>query len=214
MTAEKRNFPRIVVTGGIASGKSAVCEILASEGFRIVNADRVAEFVMTRPDIASQLVERFGNDIIKGDGIIDKETRRRILLDHVERHALNSIVIPAAMETVLDMIRKGGRMTVAEVPMLFDSHYECRFDVVICVYADRDTQIRRLTGRHPERDADEIAKRVDIQMPNADIAKYSHVLFRNNDGDGDLAEKAQRLAAYLQGFNDAYVVGEANQWTV
>ena len=64
MKSDPRKFIVVGITGGLASGKSSLCSMLASRGAHVVDADAVSREV-TRPgsETLGKLVDAFGEDI-------------------------------------------------------------------------------------------------------------------------------------------------------
>ena len=81
----------IGVTGGIASGKSTVCKILASKGFVHIDADDVAHDVLDLPDVIGRIAEIFGNDVLyapedqRGPLKVDRKALGRIVFADPEK---------------------------------------------------------------------------------------------------------------------------------
>src|SRR5437762_14330327 len=85
------------LTGGIGSGKSTVASLLAERGAVVIDADQIAREVVEpgMPELAA-LVERFGDDVLNGDGSLDRATlARRSIADDESRRALEAITHPA-----------------------------------------------------------------------------------------------------------------------
>ena len=57
-------IPIVGLTGGVASGKSAVAALLGENGFATIDADKVGHAVLEDPDVRQKLVERFGNGVM------------------------------------------------------------------------------------------------------------------------------------------------------
>ena len=90
-----------------------------------------------------------------------------------------------------------GRPRVAVVPLLFESGWDADFDLVACIAASRETQLRRLMEkRGMTREAAEA--RIAAQMPVEEKARRSAYVVRNDGTAEELMQEARRLAAFLK----------------
>lgn len=111
----------IAVTGGVASGKSAVTQQFESLGIAIADADVAArEVVAVGSDGLAELVETFGPDVLAADGSLDRAAMRaRVFSDDIERRRLETIVHPRIRARVREMCEQAaGDYAIAAVPLL------------------------------------------------------------------------------------------------
>ena len=109
------------LTGGIASGKSAVAERFASRGIVVVDADVAArEVVEPGQSALKAIVEAFGADVLRADGTLDRGAlRRHVFGDEVARRTLEAILHPRIREQMhADALRADGPYVVVAVPLL------------------------------------------------------------------------------------------------
>jgi len=141
----------IGLTGGIASGKSAVCRIL--DGYPIVEADLVAREVVEpgQPGLA-RVVEAFGQEILMGDGRLDRAALRSAIANsEAAQQRLNRILHPLIIGEILARVqafREGGEPVafVCAALMLETGSYRA-YDTVILVTAPFETRLARLLQR-------------------------------------------------------------------
>jgi dephospho-CoA kinase len=143
--------PLIVgLTGGIASGKSAVADLFAGLGAPVLDTDVIAREVVApgTPGIA-MLVERFGADILDDEGALDRtELRARVFADPSERRALEGIVHPLVIESLdRQAAGAGGPYQVHVIPLLVETGLAGRVDRVLVVDCDPAVQLARLLSR-------------------------------------------------------------------
>lgn len=165
--------PRIIgITGGIASGKSTVTEIIKNQGYKVIDADRIARGLMNKNSPSyKQTLEYFGDVILDSHGEIDRGVLGGIVFsDRKELQALNSITHPFIFEAIKDEIeaKKNEKIIFLDIPLLFEEYeriksYEIYFHEIWLVYADRDTQIDRLIKRN-SLSTEEAVRRIDSQM--------------------------------------------------
>lgn len=111
----------IGLTGGIASGKSALEKAFAKQGVVVADADLLAREVVApgEPALAA-VVERFGRDVLQADGQLDRAALRvRVFGDPGQRHALEAILHPAIRARLEAICRAApGPYAIATVPLL------------------------------------------------------------------------------------------------
>lgn len=160
----------IGLTGGIASGKSTVSNMLKTKGFTIVDADIAARKVVEPGELAyEQIIEAFGEGILLQDLTLDrKKLGALIFADEALRMKLNSIVHPAVrawMTREKDRAIENGKKTVfLDIPLLFESRLTYMVERTILVYVDGETQLKRLMTRNGLSEK-EAQMRIRAQMP-------------------------------------------------
>lgn len=174
----------IGLTGGIASGKSTVARILEQLGAVIVDADILArEAVLPGTPAYRAIVAAFGPEILLPDASLDRKTLGRIVFAVPEaRRRLETITHPAiarlAEERLAEARRSGAPAVFYVAPLLIEAGATGRVDDIWVVYADRETQIARLT----ERDGigrEEAEQRLAAQMPMEEKAAYGSAVIDN-----------------------------------
>jgi dephospho-CoA kinase len=147
------------LTGGIGSGKSTVAELLRRRGAVVIDADAIAREVVEpgMPALAA-LVERFGEEILRPDGSLDRPALARLaFVDDESRAALEAITHPAIGEEFLRRVAAAepGTVVVHDVPLLVESKRGFDYGAVIVVEAPREVRLRRLESRGvPRADAE------------------------------------------------------------
>ena len=192
------------LTGNIAAGKSAVAARLAELGALIIDADILAREAVEpgRPALAA-IAGRWGNDVLRPDGSLDRAALRRIVFsDPAERAALDAIVHPAvdrlrvaAIETAR---RRGETLVICDIPLLFEAGLEHKVDIVVLVDAPVELRRARLINDRtlPPEEADAM---IAAQLPSAEKrARADHII----DNDGTLEQLDERVAALWQSLLD------------
>lgn len=141
----------VALTGGIASGKSAVAERFAARGVEVVDADLVAREVVApgTPGLA-EIVQAFGGDLIDADGHLRRRAlRERVFGDAAARRRLEAIVHPRVRARLHERARNAhGPYLVLAIPLLVESDGAYDWvDRVLLVDVPREVQIARLTAR-------------------------------------------------------------------
>jgi dephospho-CoA kinase len=143
---------RVGLTGGIASGKSTVADLLAGHGAVIIDADLLAREVVQpgTPGLAA-IVQRFGPSVLASDGSLDRGRLGELVFDDAAaRAALNAIVHPAVRALAVERERRApaDAIVVHVIPLLVETGQQGAFDVVVVVDVDPEAQIDRLIGRN------------------------------------------------------------------
>jgi len=175
----------VALTGNIASGKSTVARDLASRGATLIDSDQLARDVVApgSPALVA-IAERFGADVIRPDGTLDRAAmRQRVFGDEAARDALNAIVHPGVRQLRarrLDEARsRGDRIVIADIPLLFELDMQRNFDAVILVDADEAVRLERLMTLRGLSRTDAQAM-IDAQMPSARKRAESTWIIDNN----------------------------------
>ena len=141
---------KVALTGGIASGKSLVSDLLEIHGCHIVDLDVISrEVVLPGTDGLNELVESFGDSILLSDGSLDRKNLRDVLYKKGRNRAkIEQILHPKILQKMKSSMEsfKEGVMVVV-IPLLVEKELWGPFDRAIVVDCDVDTQIKRLTAR-------------------------------------------------------------------
>ena len=183
----------IALTGGIGSGKSYVCKLLAERGISVYDCDAHAkELMRTSQSIQQQLSTLIGDDVFR-DGVLQKSILAAYLLrseDHVQ--AVNAIIHPAVAH---DFEQSG--QTWLESAILFDSGFDKRthIDKVVCVTAPEDVRIHRVMVRDGIS-RDKTLEWIERQLPQEEVLRRSDYEIIN-DGIRPLAPQVDHLLSVI-----------------
>lgn len=181
----------IGLTGGIASGKSTASRILTSLGETVVDADLVAREVVEPNSVGLQkIVELFGKEIVLTNGELDRKKLGQIIFgDKSKRQQLESILHPLIQNNVAKIKQKLIEKNIArafyDIPLLFETHQEQNFDLIIVVATDDALRLQRLIQRDGLSDLD-AKKRLEAQMPLNQKTSKAHIVWWNNKSEMDL----------------------------
>jgi len=182
-----RRFLLVGLTGSIATGKSTVSRMFAHLGARLIDADLLArEVVMPGQPAYVRIVEEFGRQVVQEDGSLDRKALGAVVFaDAAKRRRLEEITHPAIgarqqrILSVLDEEAFEG-VVIWDAALLFEGGGTAKMDRVVVVYADPETERRRLMERDGLSDADARA-RIGSQMPVAEKAKLADHVIDNSD---------------------------------
>ena len=131
----------VALTGNVAAGKSTVANLLRSWGATVIDADiLVRELQRPGQPVFAAIVARFGPEILRADGGLDRGAlRRQITSDPIAKRDLEGIVHPAVVARQSALIaaarQRGDSLVIADIPLLFESIGPSGFDGVILVDA-------------------------------------------------------------------------------
>ncbi len=140
----------VAVTGGIASGKSAVTARLQSLGVPVIDADLIARELVEPGEVAlDEIVQRFGTEVLDREGRLDRRRlRQKIFSDAAARHDLEALLHPRIRERMRERILAAqAPYVVLAIPLLTASSRYPFIDRVLVVDVPEQMQIERLTRR-------------------------------------------------------------------
>lgn len=190
------------LSGGIASGKSTACRILARlcPGAVIFDADAcVHRLLATEAATVAAVVARFGKDVLDEAGGVDRKVLRgRVFGDDTARKDLETLLHPRVREECLESLASARKLPaslfVADIPLLFENAFDLGQDGNLLVAAGLPTRLKRLRERSGLDDATAEAI-LAAQMPQEEkLRRANHVFW--NEGP-PLVLEAQ-LSRFLQ----------------
>ncbi|CAC6769213.1 Dephospho-CoA kinase [Staphylococcus aureus] len=192
-------MPKVIgLTGGIASGKSTVSELLSVFGFKVVDADKAArEAVKKGSKGLAQVREVFGDEAIDENGEMNRRYMGDLVFNHPEKRLeLNAIIHPIVrdiMEEEKQEYLKQGYNVIMDIPLLFENELENTVDEVWVVYTSESIQMDRLMQRN-NLSLEDAKARVYSQIS---IDKKSRMANHVIDNLGDKLELKQNLERLL-----------------
>ncbi|HFJ5205648.1 TPA: dephospho-CoA kinase [Staphylococcus aureus] len=193
-------MPKVIgLTGGIASGKSTVSELLSVFGFKVVDADKAArEAVKKGSKGLAQVREVFGDEAIDENGEMNRRYMGDLVFNHPEKRLeLNAIIHPIVrdiMEEEKQEYLKQGYNVIMDIPLLFENELENTLDEVWVVYTSESIQMDRLMQRN-NLSLEDAKARVYSQIS---IDKKSRMADHVIDNLGDKLELKQNLERLLE----------------
>jgi dephospho-CoA kinase len=204
---------KLGLTGGIASGKSAVGEMFVKLGAHLIQADAVAHELMQpgRP-VYDEVIRRFGSEIVNPDRSIN---RRRLaeaafgtpggVAPRVKE--LNEIVHPAVVEHENEWMKEIGRLdpnaiAIVEAALILESGSAGRFDCLIVVTCQPEQRVQRFAQRlgiSEDVARAEVTRRMAAQIPDEEKIKAADFVI-DNSGTLDATEKQVKKIRASLGF--------------
>ena len=191
-----RKFLLVGLTGGIATGKSTVSEIFRRLGGVIIDADLLAREVVEPGEPAlAQIVAEFGDDVLRGDGTLDRKKLGAVVFGNAgRRKRLEEITHPAIRDRfrcrLAELEAQGfGGVVFWDAPVMIESGGYRDMDKLVVVATDEETQSARLCARDGIESV-EAERKIRSQMPVADKAKLADYVI---DNAGDRATTEARV---------------------
>lgn len=175
---------KIGLTGGIGSGKSTACEIFSELGVPIIDADIVARKVVQAGMPALQLIkEKFGEDIITKDGLLDREKARdQIFTNEIDRKKLENILHPVIYERIVHETENiDSSYCIISIPLLLETEALDIIDRVLIIDVSEKLQLSRASVRD-NASLNDIERIIQTQISRDNrLAAADDII--NNEGD-------------------------------
>lgn len=189
----------IALTGGIASGKSAVASRLAELGAVIVDADRIArEVVEPGAPALARIAEELGPEFLTPDGALDRARLGALVFAEPDkRRLLNAITHPAVAARSHELFAAAGAsdpdaIVVYDVPLLSEAGRREEFGLVVVTVADAAERVRRMVGLRGMTREDAEA-RIVSQASDAERIALADVVIDTNGSLDETRAQADAL---------------------
>ena len=200
---------KVGLTGGIASGKSAVGEMFVALGAHLVQADRLAHELMNPGEPAyNQVVRHFGREIVNPDGSVNRPKLAELAfgapdLPEDQRGSrvaeLNRIVHPAVIRSQEDWMQAIGAqnrdaVAIVEAALILEAGMGKSFDRLIVVTCAPEQRTARFATRQKidlETANKEVQRRMAAQLPDEEKVKAADYVI---DNSGSLATTREQVA--------------------
>ena len=193
---------RAALTGGIATGKSFCLAAFAALGAATIDADRLAKEAVApgTPGLA-RVVERFGSALLRADGSLDRVALGRIVFtDRAARADLEAIIHPEVYSRIREWsanLPAGTRVSIADIPLLFETGQQHQFDTVIVCACEPAEQIRRIQARDRLSEP-EARDRLNAQWPIEEKAARADHVIRTDGTMDDTREQVRQVYESLK----------------
>jgi dephospho-CoA kinase len=193
---------RLGLTGGIASGKSAVAAMLREMGFAVLDADSLAHRLIERGQPAhEEILSEFGPAITDASGRIDRAQLANVVFaDRAKLDRLNAIVHPRVAEVVLRQFDEWERNGVrdaafVEAALLIEAGLDKKLDGLIVAWCKPEQQLERLVARGLTEA--EARRRIAAQLSVEEKLRHAT---EKIDCSGSLEETRRQVAALAAKF--------------
>jgi dephospho-CoA kinase len=196
---------KVGLTGGIASGKSAVGKMFAKLGAQVIQSDAVAHSLMQPGQpVYEEVVRHFGSEILNTDGSINRPRLAEVAFGSSPGAAprvkeLNEIVHPAVIEHENQWMAEIGRrdpnaIAMVEAALILEASAAGRFDrlvVVTCQPEQRVVRFARRLGISEDAARAEVTRRMAAQIPDEEKIKAADFVIDNSGSLEDTERQVQ-----------------------
>lgn len=187
---------KIAITGGLAAGKTTVCQFFKELGAYVINADAIVHQLLSpNTDVGRRVIALLGADVLQASAIDRKKVSDKVFSHPDKLQALEQIIHPAvfdAIEKEYQQVKKEGKypLFIAEIPLFYETQIPVDFDTVIAVTADTVLCKERFAQSHPKAEFELRMKRLLDQEIKNQRADY---VLQNNGTLKELKEKVKQL---------------------
>lgn len=182
----------VALTGGIASGKSTVCNLLKLYGLRIIDADLIAREMLDKE--AAEIAKLFGREYLQEGRVDRKALGRLVFSDEEARRVLENFLHPKIREEIIRQSREQDALKgpyIVDIPLFFETG-SYPIEEVVVVYAPRDIQKQRLMEREGLSE-EEAEARLNAQMDIEEKRKRATWVIDNRGNLKELQRETERI---------------------
>jgi dephospho-CoA kinase len=212
LSISEEQLLKVGLTGGIASGKSVVGEMLAALGARIIQADQIAhELMQPGQPVYGEVVRHFGQAILNPDGTINRPKLAEAAFNPDQSGAtrvteLNRIVHPAVIGREDEWMESEGRrdpqvIAVVEAALILEAGAADRLHRLIVVTCSEEQRVQRFAQRlkiDTESARREVKRRMAAQLPDSEKVKRADFVIDNSGSLDETQAQVQRVYGALK----------------
>jgi dephospho-CoA kinase len=191
---------KVGITGGIGSGKSAICDIFRILGVPVFNSDLEGRLLLEEDkEVKEAVIRLFGEKAYSSDGKPDRKyIASRAFADADKLAKLNGVIHPAVEKRFNDWCTTHSKAAyvIKEAAILVESGSYKHLDVLVVVSAPEELRIKR-TSERDKITREEVLKRSRNQLPPEELQKFAQYTVVN-DGETALIPQVMNLHAILK----------------
>jgi len=189
----------IVLTGGIATGKSTVANLFMMHGFLTIDADKIAHKILDKN--SSKIAQLFGDKYVHENKVIRKELGNLIFNNKTEKEKLENFIHPLIKEDIIEeakIFEQNNKPYLIDIPLFFENrNYDIKKSIT--VYTSKDIQIQRLIKRDNSTKEEALA-RINNQMDIEEKKKLATYVIDNTGSLNDLITEVDKLKKEILGY--------------
>lgn len=182
----------IAITGGIGSGKSTASNLIKNLGYTVISADEVYSELLKSQDFRSVVYEIAG--VADNAGDFDRKAVADVVFaDREKLQKLNAFTHQKVYDKMFEL-SKNVDVIFHEVPLLFESGFEKRYDEVIVILRDLNDRIESVINRS-NLTKEQVLKRIESQYNYDGIENKGYIVIKN---EGDILKLEQKIKNALK----------------
>ena len=196
---------KIGLTGGIASGKTTVCNLFKDLSVEIIDADVISHELSKKGGAAfEEIIEAFEDEIIGNDGELDRKKLRSIVFnDDSKKKMLEGIIHPKVLLSINEKIKASqSDYLIISVPLMIETGMNAMMDRVLLIDCNVETQIERLSQRD-QSSREEAIKIIESQASIESKRELSvdRIINNNETSIEELTLKVKELDDFYRNLN-------------
>ena len=190
----------IGLTCGIGSGKTTVSNLFNNLGTPVIDTDIISrELVVNNTSVLKELIETFGDSIVRNSDAIDRKKLAQIVFNNKEaKQQLEDILHPRIRTEVKNLIQDYNsehtppQYVIIVIPLLFETGFRNLIDKILVITSEEHIRIKRITQRD-HRSLDEIRSIIDSQATDETRIREADDIIENNDNLKGLESQVLQL---------------------
>lgn len=197
---------KIGLTGGIASGKTTVCDLFKELSVEIIDADVISHELSKKGGAAfEEIIEAFEDEIIGDDGELDRKKLRSIVFnDNTKKKMLEMIIHPKVLLSINEKIKASqSDYLIISVPLMIETGMNAMMDRVLLIDCNVETQIERIIQRD-QTSREEAIKIIESQASIESKRELSddRIINNNETSIEELTLKVKELDDFYRNLNN------------
>ena len=197
---------KIGLTGGIASGKTTVCDLFKELSVEIIDADVISHELSKKGGAAfEEIIEAFEDEIIGDDGELDRKKLRSIVFnDNTKKKMLERIIHPKVLLSINEKIKASqSDYLIISVPLMIETGMNAMMDRVLLIDCNVETQIERIIQRD-QTSREEAIKIIESQASIESKRELSddRIINNNETSIEELTLKVKELNDFYRNLNN------------
>jgi len=187
----------VVLTGGIATGKSTTANLLKLYGFHIIDADKIAHQVLNEQFL--EIKKMFGEEYVKDDEVDRKALGKLVFSNPSKRKQLETLLHPLIKEKIYSLAQKQEKFKIPyfiDIPLFFETK-NYPLSPVVVVYAPKEIQLQRLIKRN-HFTPQEALQRINSQIDIEEKRKLANYVIDNSQDLKHLQNEVENLIEKLK----------------
>ena len=197
---------KIGLTGGIASGKTTVCDLFKELSVEIIDADEISHELSKKGGAAfEEIIEAFEDEIIGDDGELDRKKLRSIVFnDNTKKKMLERIIHPKVLLSINEKIKASqSDYLIISVPLMIETGMNSMMDRILLIDCNVETQIERIIQRD-QTSREEAIKIIESQASIESKRELSddRIINNNETSIEELTLKVKELDDFYRNLNN------------